>query len=251
MKLAKTLTLLFTTATLALGAAALCSAQRRGARSDARRRASAARSDVGRTKEAGRTKSVPALDPAKLTEGQKRLVAQSRATILQTGMTSSYFDEHFKLTAVSDEANNRHVEWLYSINGYEASVSDPIGYYTDADGRRIDIHGVRDALVRTRDLAGTIPRARALQIMRSCIGPHGAATVVFKSLELNNPARLYLVARELKEGKDPVSESAAGERRRGRERVGGEEEEGMTLFDVGFVDLESGQCKVVAGGVTG
>jgi hypothetical protein len=231
-------------ASVALCAGALGVARAQTRKTTARRRAAMSRSRKGQAKPAPAVAATPT--PRGLTEGEKKLVEGSRAAIIETGISEAYFAEHFRLAKVVDAVDSRAVEWKYAVGDYETSLSDAVGYYTGARGERVNVHGVKGALVKAHDITRTLPKARALQILRGCIGRHGDTSIVYRSLELNSPARLYLTARELKEGRDPIRELGGGRRIRR-----GEEEEEIALFNVGFVDLESGQCRVVTGQVTG
>src|SRR5687767_13187420 len=50
-------------------------------------------------------------------------VAQSRKSILATGVSERYFDRHFKLVQLVDKPADMRVVWRYSVNGYTTTVT--------------------------------------------------------------------------------------------------------------------------------
>ncbi|HEX8688048.1 MAG TPA: hypothetical protein VF654_16170, partial [Pyrinomonadaceae bacterium] len=122
----------------------------------------------------------PARRQTELTAAEKSLVEGSRAAVIATGITAEYFDRHFRVERVVDRAGDRRVVWRFSVGGYEATVSDSIGFYTEG-GRRFDTHSVAGTLNTTSDLTRAIPRARAERIMRRCIGAYTSPRVEYRA----------------------------------------------------------------------
>jgi hypothetical protein len=164
------------------------------------------------------------------------LVSSSKKAIIETGISEPYFNEHFRLMKVVDEAGDRRVEWKYSINEYETTLVDDVGYFTSPAGERVDVHAIKNELFSAYDIKQTIPRSKAEGILKSCIGKHSDVLVVYRALKAPGKAGLYMTARSIPEIE--------------REEEEGEREiEGLT-FNVGFVDLESGKCTIQRGQVT-
>src|SRR4051794_7995297 len=107
--------------------------------------------------------------PKGLTDSEQALVAGSREAIIKTGITPAFFEEHFRLARVLDRPGDRRVVWRLSVGGYEATVNDSVGYYTEGP-RRVDTHSVAATLSQTSDITRTITRRRAELLMRRCIG---------------------------------------------------------------------------------
>jgi hypothetical protein len=164
------------------------------------------------------------------------LMIDSKKAIIATGISEPYFNEHFRLLKIVNEAGDRHVEWGYSVNEYETTLVDDVGYYTSAAGERVDVHSIKDELSTASDIKRTIPRSKADAALKSCIGEHTDTQVVYRALKAPGKAGLYLTAR-----------STAMPEEKDEEK--GREIEGIT-FKVGFVDLETGKCTVKLGQVT-
>jgi hypothetical protein len=165
------------------------------------------------------------------------LMIDSKKAIIATGISEPYFNEHFRLLKIVNEAGDRHVEWKYSVNEYETTLVDDVGYYTSPTGERVDIHSIKDELSAASDIKRTIPRSKADAVLTSCIGAHQDTQVVYRALKAPGKAGLYLTARST--ARPEAHEEKDQER----------EIEGIT-FKVGFVDLESGKCTVKLGQVT-
>lgn len=195
-------------------------------------------------------KNTPAIEPraGDLTPSEQSLVSGSKRAIIETGITESYFVEHFKLLQVIDKPADRRVRWRFSINGYEPFIDDVIGYYTEGN-RRIDTHAIAKTLGRTSNIQRTIARSRALKIMRSCIGNFSNAFVDYRPYSFYDQAELMLVAqsrqvrkedkheREKKEVEAP-SNTAPG----GRDIIEEEEDGGGPRIIIGAVNLQTGKC---------
>ena len=115
-----------------------------------------------------------------LSPSQKSLMEGSKKALLKTGMSEPYFNKHFRLVEVFDKPGDRRVVWKFFINGYEATVNDSIGYYTEG-AKWIDIHSVENTLSSTTDIERTIPRTKALKIMRSCLGRFTDPSVEYRA----------------------------------------------------------------------
>lgn len=115
-----------------------------------------------------------------LPSSQKSLVEGSKKALLKTGMSEAHFNKHFRLIEVFDKPGDRRVVWKFSINGYEATVNDSIGFYTEGS-KRIDVHSVENALSSTTDIKRTITRSKAFKIMRSCLGRFTDPTIEYRA----------------------------------------------------------------------
>lgn len=191
-----------------------------------------------------------------LNTAEQILVSESRKAIIETGMSESYFDSHFKVRRVENKTSDRRVVWQLTINGYEAYITDSIGYYVEG-ANRIDVHSVRQSLVRTTEIVKTISRRRALTLMKACIGSFSDPSVQFAPVE--GTAQLLLVAHKtetLSRGERAEKERReAREREREREKdkgsrqntVGdvieneGDEGEGKPVI-IGYINLQTGKC---------
>jgi len=187
-----------------------------------------------------------------LSASQKSLMEGSKKALLKTGMSEAYFNKHFQLIEVFDKPGDRRVVWKYLINGYEATINDSIGYYTEG-GKRIDIHSVENALSSTTDIKRTIPRARALRIMRSCLGNFTDSSIEYKAGGAGR-AELLLVAssvpkpirraeeeREEKRKEESSRQKAATGHKAGTDVVEEEDDDGSSVY-IGSVNLETGKC---------
>ena len=189
----------------------------------------------------------------KQTASEAALVEGSKQAILATGISEAYFKTHFKLLSVVDKPSDRRVMWQFSVNEYQTVVTDAIGYRTDGD-KQIDLHSVGKALGQTSEINRTVTRARALRIMKSCIGPFETPSVTYGPVD--GRAELLLVASARVPAEKAKSER---EKEREREREEGnkrkaetsgidalakEEEEGGDgpPIILGAVNLRTGKC---------
>ncbi len=187
----------------------------------------------------------------KLTPSEAALVEGSKQAILATGISESYFKAHFKLLSVVDKPSDRRVMWQFTVNEYQAVVTDAIGYNTQS-GKQIDLHSVGKALGQTSEIRRTLTRARALRILKSCIGPYETPSVIYGPVD--GRAELLLVA----SARVPA-EKARSEREKEREQEerdkrkagaagidalekGEEEGEGGAPITLGAVNLRTGKC---------
>lgn len=156
------------------------------------------------------------------------LVENSKRAIIETGISESYFEKHFKLIKAVNEPADRRVEWSYSVNEYEAQLVDAIGFHTTG-GKHTYVHGIKNQLYSTHEIVKTLPRPRARRILRSCIGEFEGEAMTYRALTVPGKARLYLTGRS----------RIIKQQHRTKEPKG---KQGPQFFYVGFVDVESGKC---------
>jgi hypothetical protein len=209
-----------------------------------------------------RAQKAPAADAPALNASERALVAGSREAIIKTGISAPFFDEHFRVARVLDRTGDRRVVWRLSVGGYEATINDSVGYYTEG-ARRVDTHSVASAIPLTNDITRTITRGRAELLMRRCIGRFTNAQVEYRAQGADGRAALLLTAHSLvprrrEEHEREARGREARERRekeeRERARTGGlratdvvesEDEEGEgPVIMLGTVDLVTGECSV-------
>lgn len=190
-------------------------------------------------------------DIRQLTASELILVDGSKGVILLTGISEPYFNKHFKLLKVIDKPSDRRVVWQFSVNGYQAVLNDAIGYSTDLFARRVYTHSI--ALGETTEIQRTISRARALRLMRSCIGDFENPAVEYGPV--NGRAELLLVAN----ARNRVESKSARERQReerakqkataaGTDVIESEEDEGgIKPLLLGAINLQTGKCTKGAG----
>jgi hypothetical protein len=207
----------------------------------------------------------PAADAPALTASERALVAGSREAIIKTGISAAFFDEHFRVARVVDRTGDRRVMWRLSVGGYETTINDSVGYYTEGP-RRVDTHSVASAIPLTSDITRTITRSRAEVLMRRCIGRFTNAQVEYRAQGADGRAALLLTAHSLVPRQREAHEREARGResrerrereereRRERAQTGGlqtadkveaEDEEGEgPVVMLGAVDLVTGECSV-------
>lgn len=156
------------------------------------------------------------------------LVEGSKRAIIETGISESYFDKHFKLIKAVNEPADRRVEWAYSVNEYEAQLVDAIGFHTTG-GKRTYVHGIKNQLYSTHEIVKTLSRERARRILRTCIGEFEGEAMSYRALTVPGNARLYLTGRSRVIRQQPSTKESEGEQR-------------PKFLYVGFVDVESGKC---------
>ncbi|MGB8509660.1 MAG: hypothetical protein WCD76_14835 [Pyrinomonadaceae bacterium] len=201
-----------------------------------------------------------ALEATQLSAAEASLVQGSRNAILAAGLSAPYFEKHFRLAKVVNAQGDRRVVWRLRINEYETVLSDSVGFYTDARGRRIDTHTVVNLLPSAREIERTIPRAQAMRIMRACIGPFRDGGVIYAAQGTPPHAALFFNAsanpparargrrvreerrereeRERKAGRKTAEQKAV----RVTDEIENENEEGGPPVSLGSVDLETGRC---------
>ncbi len=187
-----------------------------------------------------------------LTAVEAQLAEESKAAILAAGISASYFNKHFQLASVVNRPGDQRIVWRYSINGYETTVNDTVGYYTTPTGKRVNQHAIKDTLAAAHDIERTITRRQAERALRACIGAHDSASVVFGVSAIPGHTTLNLTAtsrsRPRHERRNEARERAAQAQRAPKrdpnlDRIeeGDEGGEGPPLY-VGFVNLETGRC---------
>ena len=127
----------------------------------------------------------------KTTVSEQALVDGSRRAIIETGFSPKYFDAHFTLVTVVDKPSDRRVVWRFAINGYETRLTDSIGSHPEGT-TRIYTHSVASVLGHTSEIKRTISHARALKIMKMCIGDFENPGVEYGPVD--GYAQLLLVA---------------------------------------------------------
>lgn len=184
----------------------------------------------------------------KLNDAERALVAASRRAIVSTGMSGSYFGRHFTLVKVVNQPGDRRIVWKFSVNGYETTVSDVLGYYTQ-NGKRVDTHSAGSTLRRTTEIEKTISKPEAYRIMRRCIGTFVNSSVEY--IASGGEARLLLTAESIpktvrrnekqereREARERASQS---QNRQGTDVIEHEGENGPPII-TGTVDLQTGVC---------
>ncbi len=188
----------------------------------------------------------------KLTASEAALVEGSKQAILATGISEPYFKTHFKLLSVVDKPSDRRVMWQFSVNEHQTVVTDAIGYYSQG-GKQIDTHSVAKELGQTSEIRRTVTRARALRILKSCIGPFDAPSVTYGPID--GRAELLLVAsarmpgEKTKSGREKEREREREERDKRKAAAAGtdvieseEEEREQFPITLGAVNLRTGKC---------
>jgi hypothetical protein len=178
------------------------------------------------------------------------LVAGSRRAIIDTGISESYFDTHFRVASVFDRPGDQRVVWQLRVNGYLATLNDAIGFYTDAQGKRVYTHSIGTILGHTRDITRTISKARSAALMRSCIGRYTAAAVVLMNRSPGEVTSLYLTAHSIRrsterEEREEREREANEQRTQQNPQVDQPEREGgdkRPPARIGYVNLETGKC---------
>jgi hypothetical protein len=199
----------------------------------------------------------------KLTVEEERLVRGSKAAVVATGLSGAYFDEHFRLVQVVNRAGNRQVIWKYSLGEYETTLSDIVGFYT-AGGARVDTHSIAGTLGTTYEIRETIPRPRAENLMRECLGSYTDAAVVYQRLSDDGKTGLYLTA-YAEDTTPPVApavvmpaqpvrpeaqKSGQGSAKTGELVKPNDKKPPGPPFFIGYVNLETGAC-IKARGIRG
>ena len=183
-----------------------------------------------------------------LNASEAALVEGSKQAILATGISDAYFKAHFKLLNVVDKPSDRRVMWQFSVNEHQTVVTDAIGYYTEG-AKRVDTHSVAKALGQTSEIQRTLTRARALRIMKSCIGAFENPSVTYGPID--GRAELLLVASARTKGEKTKSEREREREERDKRRataagtdvIESEEEERETHpILLGAVNLTTGKC---------
>jgi hypothetical protein len=189
----------------------------------------------------------------KLTASEESLVQGSKQAILGTGISEPYFNTHFKLLSVVDKPSDRRVMWQFSVNQHQAIVIDAIGYYTEG-AKRIDTHSVAKTLGQTSEITRTLTRARALRVLKSCIGPFEEPSLSYGPVDGRAELLLIASARTPPQNKKSESEKEREREREARDKrradaagtdvLENEEKErhGRSPIVLGAVNLRTGKC---------
>ena len=205
----------------------------------------------GRSKVADVNKSD---DKTKLTGAEAQLVAGSKQAIVETGISEPYFKQHFQLIKVTNQPGDRRIIWKYSINEYEATLNDAVGYYSAGDGQRVNTHSIKQILGSAHDIEKTISRNQAERIMKRCIGKFTTPSIVFRPLAVSEKTSLYMMASSVSKNRDGAEKREEEKRKKESEkrasknktaqldmlREEGDEGEKPSYF--GMVNLETGKC---------
>src|SRR5712692_3048939 len=99
-------------------------------------------------------------------------VATSKQAILETGISESYFNQHFQAmeSVKNDSGMIRKIVWKYSIGDYAVTLVDEIETFVNARCERRNRHSIKEVLGASYDIATTISRDRAIATLRDCLG---------------------------------------------------------------------------------
>jgi hypothetical protein len=178
------------------------------------------------------------------------LATGSRNAIIETGMSESYFNAHFRLVNVFDRPGDQRVVWRLLVNGYETNINDAIGFYTEPSGKRVYVHSIKDILGRTRDIVKTISKTKSVALMKSCLGNYTAASVVLIKLSPGETASLFLTAhsrsrprpRDNDRDRERHSEAAPNKQNPQVDQPENEGNDRHPPARIGYVNLETGKC---------
>ena len=194
------------------------------------------------------------LAPVRGSQSDQRnyLIKSSRQAIIDSGFTESYFDQHFKLADAFNKPGDQRVVWRFSLNEYETQLTDAIGYYTGAGGRRIYVHSIAGSLGAARDIRRTISKRRARQLMTSCIGKFESDSVVMSRLNPDPKTSLYLMAYAArpKRKEDRAEKTEPRQRANEPDRPPTEHERDNRPIPIGYINLETGKCSRAQASVT-
>ena len=165
----------------------------------------------------------------------------------RTGITPTYFSKHFRVQQVVNKTGDRRVVWKFSINEYDTIIVDSIGYYTEG-GKRVNVHGVESLLLATSDITRTISKARALKIMKSCLGAFANPVVEYKA-DGSRKAVLVLNAHSIPKSDSPApnptpesKKTEASPDQNDRDRIREGRQKPRPPIELGSVNLETGKC---------
>ncbi|MDT7781411.1 MAG: hypothetical protein QOC99_3923 [Acidobacteriota bacterium] len=199
------------------------------------------------TQSATASQTQPATAPKELTVAEKVIVQGSREAILKSGITEPYFDNHFRVERVFNNPGDRRVVWRFSVNGYEATVSDTLGFYTEG-GKRVDTHSVASTLPSTSDITRTITRRQAERIMRRCIGKFTNPHIEYRAHGADGRAALLFTAQNIMA--PPTGRGRAARERREREereerevRAGAQGQAGGGGHQLDVIEAEGNEWK--------
>src|ERR1051325_5991990 len=199
----------------------------------------------------GLTLSAKTVDPAQ-SDQRSNLIKSSRQAIICSGFSESYFNQHFTLVDAFDKPGDQRVVWRFSLSEYETQLTDAIGYYTGAGGRRIYVHSIAGNLGAARDIRRTISKQRARRLMTSCIGKFESDSVVLARLSADPKTALYLMAYAARPRRPEDRDDKAEPRQRANEpdRPPSEHEGDNRPIPIGYINLETGKCSRAQASVT-
>jgi hypothetical protein len=198
--------------------------------------------------------------PKELSASERALVAGSREAIIKTGITAAFFDRHFHVARVVDRPGDRRVVWRLAVGGYEATVNDSVGFYTEG-ARRVDTHSVATALPRTSDISRTLTRRRAETLMRRCIGasfkdpqveyraqgPEGRAALLLTASAVVPPRAETRAERARREQAEREAEQLQAQEGPERDQLRGKKGGPRPVIRLAAIDLVTGECTVGIG----
>jgi hypothetical protein len=196
----------------------------------------------------GPVKEAP-LDEVSTLQPSVELAQSSRKAIIETGFSTRYFDEHFRLEETFDKPGDMRVVWRFSMNEYAVRVTDALGYYSE-NQKRIYVHSVKNTLGETRDISRTIPRRKAQALMRTCLGRHAGEATVLMRLSPTEKASLYLTAHSIigsDRNRAERTRETTSDQRVSKQNPQSDEPEREVIkprrpMYLGYINLETGKC---------
>lgn len=123
-----------------------------------------------------------------LSDGDRKLVAESRTEIIKAGITAAYFDAHFCPDIVEVSSPSVRLLWKYTVNEYQMTFED--GWSTENN-----IHYILNNIKPLHDVVETIPKKQAEALVESCTGAGNIASSLITYQPLQNlGSRLHMVA---------------------------------------------------------
>jgi len=154
-----------------------------------------------------------------------RMVAESRLELIASGMSPEYVDSHFQVTDMIDEDDEKRVVWTYTLGDYTIEVVDPVSWTLDEKEEITYSHGIRHELGSTRNIELVIPMKQAEEIMQDCLGEYTQVQFSFIARDIPGSASLWMIARSVELRSDPGH-----------------------IWNMGYVNLETGVCEKETGG---
>lgn len=179
-----------------------------------------------------------------LHQPSSELEQSSRRAIIETGFSEGYFDKHFRIIAAFDKPGDTRVVWRFSVNGYETTLSDAVGFYTDHQ-RRVFVHSIKNTLGPTRDITRTISRRSARALMSSCLGRFTGEAVALMRLSPGETMSLFLTAHSINRRgpwRERDTDVEKGVNGRSPENELPERERTTRPMSLGYINLETGKC---------
>lgn len=172
----------------------------------------------------------------KTSDKNNSLVEESKKTVRTMGISEDYFMQHFKLLyAITNPVSSRMVAWQFMIGDYTTTIDDTLNFSVDSPS----YHTIKDKLYGFTEIKQVITKSYAEKHMKDCIGDFKDSYVSFafpkgfnrmtnapQGVAPNYVVSLYLIARSVEETKNI-----------------------NTQWDVGYIDLQTGECTKGKGGV--